>query len=303
MLACQPMTATLLLVDAYAMIYRTFYAIRNLTGPAGEPVNAIYGCTKMLRKYLATHRPTHCAVVFDLGAPHERLAILPSYKAQRPPTPPDLVAQLPAIRNVLQALGLPVVEHAGEEADDIIATLAHRAAAADQSVLIASNDKDFAQLVTDRVRLLRTGDKADQIYDSAAVQIKYGVSPSQIVDLFSLVGDSVDNIPGVPGVGEKTAVALLRQFHDLDQLLIRVAEVDRPKLRASLVEHTDRIRLNQRLIRLHQNVAVQSTWESLEVPSPDYPALLTAMKRHGFQSLVTEIQLEAQQGGDLFAHF
>ena len=113
----------------------------------------------------------------------------------------------------------------------------------------------------------------------------------------------MDNIPGVPGVGEKTAVALLRQFHDLDQLLIRVAEVDRPKLRASLVEHTDRIRLNQRLIRLHQNVAVQSTWESLEVPSPDYPALLTAMKRHGFQSLVTEIQLEAQQGGDLFAHF
>ena len=297
------MTATLLLVDAYAMIYRTFYAIRNLTGPAGEPVNAIYGCTKMLRKYLAAHRPTHCAVVFDLGAPHERLAILPSYKAQRPPTPPDLAAQLPAIRDVLHALRLPVVEHAGEEADDIIATLAHRAAAADQSVLIASNDKDFAQLVTDRIRLLRTGDTADQIFDPAAVQAKYGVLPSQIVDLFSLVGDSVDNIPGVPGIGEKTAVALLRQFHDLDQLLMRAAEIDRPKLRTALLEHADRIRLNQRLIRLHPNVAVQSTWESLQVPSPDYPALLTTMRRHGFQSLVTEIQHEANQGVDLFAHF
>ena len=295
------MTATLLLVDAYAMIYRAFYAIRHLTDAHGQPVNAIYGCTKMLRKYLAEHRPTHCAVVFDLGAPHQRLALLPSYKAQRPPTPPDLERQLPAIREILQALRLPVVERAGEEADDIIATLASQAAQAGQSVLIASNDKDFAQLVTDRVRLLRSGEKTDQVFDAAAVQTKYGVAPAQIVDLFSLIGDNVDNIPGVPGVGEKTAVALLRQFQDLDQLLAHVDQVERPKLRAVLVAQADQVRKNRQLIRLHQDVILPVAWADLKVQSPDYPALQSAFERHGFKSLLAEIQHEARQGADLFA--
>jgi len=297
------MTATLLLVDAYAMIYRTFYAIRHLTGPAGEPVNAIYGCTKMLRKYLAEHRPTHCAVVFDLGPPRQRLAILPSYKAQRPPTPPDLAAQLPGIRAILHALRLPVVERDGDEADDIIATLARRTARAGQSVLIASNDKDFAQLVDDQIRLLRSGSKTDEIFDAAAVQAKYGVLPSQIVDLFSLIGDSVDNIPGVPGVGEKTATTLLRRFHDLDQLLARAAEIDSPKLRATLVEQADRLRLNRQLIQLDPAVEIAAEWSDLRVQTPDYPALVAALQQHGFQSLLKEIQHESRQGADLFAGF
>ena len=297
------MTSTLLLVDAYAMIYRAFYAIRQLTGPDGQPVNAIYGCTKMLRKYLAEHRPTHCAVVFDLGPPRQRLAILPSYKAQRPPTPPDLEAQVPPIRDVLRALRLPIVERDGEEADDIIATLADRAAQAGQSVLIASNDKDFAQLVTDQIRLLRSGNKADQIFDVAAVQGKYGVLPDQIVDLYSLIGDSADNIPGVPGIGEKTATTLLQRFHDVDQLQARVAEVDRLQLRAALLTHADRLLKNRQLIQLHRDVELPVGWDDLRVQSPDYPALLSALQRHGFQSLLSEIQHESRQGADLFAHF
>jgi len=297
------MTATLLLVDAYSMIYRAFYAIRQLTGQYGQPVNAIYGCTKMVRKYLAEHRPTHCAVVFDLGPPRQRLVVLPSYKAQRPPTPPDLEEQLPAIRDILSALRLTVVERDGEEADDIIATLAGRTDQAGQSVLIASNDKDFAQLVTDRVRLLRSGEKLDQIFDAGAVQAKYGVLPSQIVDLFSLVGDSVDNIPGVPGVGEKTATVLLRQFHDLDQLLARVAEIERPKLRETLLSHADLIRRNRQLIRLHKDMDLPVAWEDLKVQSPNYPALLTALQCHGFKSLLAEIQHESRQGEDMFSRF
>lgn len=296
------MTATLLLVDAYAMIYRAFYAIRQLTGPSGQPVNAIYGCAKMLRKYLAEHRPTHCAVVFDLGAPRQRLAILPSYKAQRPPTPPDLVAQLPAIRDLVRALRLPLIERDGEEADDIIAALARQATETGQSVLIASNDKDFAQLATDRVRLLHSGTPTDQVFDGAAVQAKYGVLPSQIVDLFSLIGDSVDNIPGVPGVGEKTAITLLQRFHDIDQLLARAAEIDRPKLREALLNHADRLRQNRQLIRLHQNLDLAVAWADLQVVAPDYPALLTALQHHGFRSLLAEIQHESRQGADLFAH-
>ena len=285
------------------MIYRAFYAIRHLTGPAGEPVNAIYGCTKMLRKYLAEHRPTHCAVVFDLGPPRQRLAILPSYKAQRPPTPPDLTAQLPAIREILRALRLPVVERDGDEADDIIATLAKRTARAGQSVLIVSNDKDFAQLVDDQIRLLRSGTKTDQVYDTPAVQTKYGVLPTQIVDLFSLIGDSVDNIPGVPGVGEKTATALLQQFQNLDQLLAHPAEIASPKLRATLIQSADRLRLNRQLIQLDQTVEVAADWSDLRIQPPDYPALVAALQQHGFQSLLKEIEHESRQGADLFTGF
>lgn len=297
------MTAPLLLVDAYSMIYRAFYAIRLLTGPQGQPVNAILGFTKMLRKYLAEHRPAHCAVVFDLGAPHERLQLLPSYKAQRPPTPPDLEAQLPAIREMLSAMRMPVVECDGEEADDLIATLACQAAAAGQPVLIASNDKDFAQLVNDQIRLLQAGPLGDVILDAAAVQTKYGVRPAQFVDLLSLIGDNADNIPGVPGIGEKTAQGLLARFDSLAALLARVTEVERPKLRESLQTHLDQIQRNRQLVQLRTAVKLPVTWNELPVTRPDYQAWLAVLERHGLKSLLAEVQREARQGDDLFAGF
>ncbi|MEI8062747.1 MAG: 5'-3' exonuclease H3TH domain-containing protein [Verrucomicrobiota bacterium] len=297
------MTAPLLLVDAYSMIYRAFYAIRLLTGPHGQPVNAILGFTKMLRKYLAEQRPTYCAVVFDLGAPHERLQLLPSYKAQRPPTPPDLSAQLPAIREMLGAMRVPVVECDGEEADDLIATLAHQAAAAGQPVLIASNDKDFAQLVNDQIRLLQAGAQGDVILDAAAVQTKYGVRPAQFADLLSLIGDKVDNIPGVPGIGEKTALDLLRQFDNLDALLARIAEVERPKLRESLQTHLEQIQRNRQLVKLRLEVELPVAWNQLPVVRPDYPAWVAVLERHGLRNLASEIAKESRQGDDLFGGF
>ena len=297
------MTAPLLLVDAYSMIYRAFYAIRLLTGPQGQPVNAILGFTKMLRKYLAEHRPAHCAVVFDLGAPHERLQLLPSYKAQRPPTPPDLEAQVPVIRAMLAAMRVPVVECDGEEADDLIATLACQAAAAAQPVLIASNDKDFAQLVNDQIRLLQAGTQGDVILDAAAVQTKYGVRPAQFADLLSLIGDTADNIPGVPGIGEKTAQDLLRRFDSLDALLARVTEVERPKLRESLQTHRDQIQRNRQLVQLRTAVKLPVAWNELPVVRPDYPAWRAALERHGLKNLAAEVAKESRQGEDLFAGF
>jgi len=297
------MTAPLLLVDAYALIYRAFYAIRLLTGPQGQPVNALLGVTKMLRKYLAEYRPTHCAVVFDLGAPHERLQLLPSYKAQRPPTPPDLAAQLPAIREMLGAMRLPVVERDGVEADDLIATLAGQAAAGGQPVLIASNDKDFAQLVNDQIRLLQAGAQGNVVLDAATVLTKYGVRPAQFVDLLSLIGDTVDNIPGVPGVGEKTAQGLLAKFDSLDALLARVTEVDRPKLRESLQTHVGQIQRNRQLVQLRTAVELPVLWHELRVVRPDYPAWLALLERYGLKSLLKEVSQESRQGADLFAGF
>jgi DNA polymerase-1 len=294
------MTETLLLVDAYSQIYRAFYAIRHLTDSQGRPANALYGFTKMLRKLAANHRPTHCGVVFDVGAPRKRLALLPSYKEQRPPTPPDLEAQLPAIREMLTALRIPTVELDGEEADDIIATLAAQADQAAMNVLIASNDKDFAQLVNGRIALIRPGDKEDVVFDAAAVEAKFGLRPSLIVDYLSLLGDSVDNIRGVPGVGEKTAVELLRQFGSLDQVLSRTAEIQRPKLREALVASLAQLHRNQQLVRLDVHLALPVSLAQLKVQAPDYPRLISILQGHGFKSLLAEITRESQASGDLF---
>ena len=248
------MPETVLLYDAYALIYRAFFAIRVLTGPDGAPVNAIFGLTKMLKKMVVDHQPSHHAAVFDLGAPQKRLTVLPTYKAQRPPTPPDLEKQLPAIREVLQGLRIPIVEIEGDEADDIIATLAVQAAQTGRNVLIASSDKDFMQLVGPRIRLLRPDGKESAIIDPDGVKARFGVTPGQMVDLLSLLGDSVDNIPGAPGVGEKTAAQLLQTYGTLDNLLARVSEIVKPKLHDSLVASAERLRMNQQLIALQTDV-------------------------------------------------
>jgi DNA polymerase-1 len=291
------MKPLLLLVDGYSLIYRAFFAIRELTGPDGQPVNAVYGFTKMLRKLLAERRPTHVAVVLDLGAPQRRLTILDTYKAQRPPTPPALAQQLPVIRSVLQALRLPVVAVEGEEADDIIGTLSIRAARDEAEVLIVSNDKDFLQLVGPRIRLLRPDSKESVVMDAVAVVAKLGIRPDQIVDYLSLVGDAVDNIPGVPGIGEKTAAELLRQYDSVENLLTCLADVPRPKLREALTIHADRFRANRTLVALHTDLSLPVTWPELAVQPADTGQLLVLYRQFGFKTLAAQIEEEAT---DLF---
>jgi 5'-3' exonuclease len=300
MLAFPGMNDTLLLVDAYSMIYRAFFAIRSLTGPQGQPVNAVFGFTKMLRKLLAEHRPTHCAVVFDLGAPRKRLAVLPSYKEHRPPTPPDLDAQLPVIRNVLSGLRVAIVEIEGEEADDIIATLAKQAAHDGVRVLIASTDKDFAQLVGPGIELLRSNADQETTFNAEAVKTRYGVRPDQIVDYLSLVGDSVDNIPGVPGIGEKTAAELLHRYDNIANLLDHAAELSRPKLRDALLAAADRLQTNRALIALRTDLPLPVTLAELKVSRPNYDELTGEIRQLGFKSLVAELEKEAGSSGDLF---
>jgi len=279
------MTISVLLVDAYAAIYRAFFAIRTLTGPRGEPVNAIYGFTKMLRKLLADHCPSHCAVVFDQGVPQYRLTILPSYKQQRPPTPPELDAQLPSIRGVLAALRIPIIEIDGEEADDIIATLAVRSVAAGADVLIASHDKDFMQIVAPHVRLIRTNGKETAVIDEVGVESRYGVKPKQMVDFLSLVGDPADNIRGVAGVGEKTAAELLRKYKTAETLLASVSQIDKPRLREAIRASADR--------------TLAATLDDLKLQAPDYPKLSALFKQLGFKSLLAEVDNASSSLGNL----
>jgi DNA polymerase-1 len=241
----------LLIVDGHAYAYRAFHAIRHLTSPTGAPTNAIYGFIKMLDKMRAGLNPSHALVVWDGGLAAERMAEHPEYKAQRPPMPADLEQQLDGIVRYLEAAGITSLCRDGVEADDWIAALA-RGACEEAMVIIASSDKDFMQLVSPRIGLLNPNDKTEKIWGAEEVRAKTGVEPAQIVDWLALIGDGVDNIPGVPGVGPKTATDLLQQFGSVDALYARLPEVKSERLRSSLAGAEAIVRRNQRLVRLRE---------------------------------------------------
>ena len=228
------LNSRLLIVDGHAYAYRAFHAIRELRSPAGQPTNAIYGFIKMLAKMRARLSPSHLIVVWDGGLSAERMAALPEYKAQRPEMPADLGSQIDEIIRYLEAANVASFCGEGVEADDYIACLARRAHNADMDVVIASSDKDFMQLVLPGIGLLNPNDKTETVWTADQVRAKTGVEPSQIVDWLSLLGDSVDNIPGVPGVGPKTAADLLRQFGSVAALYGRLPEVTSERLRSAL---------------------------------------------------------------------
>jgi len=217
--------ARLLLVDGHALAYRSFHAIQDLTSPAGRAVGAVYGFIRALERMSSRLRPSHAQVVWDGGLAAERVAALPGYKAQRPPMPPSLGEQIEEIQRYLTAAPFAWFLEAEVEADDWIATLAERGAAGGMQVVIASSDKDFMQLVSPRIELLNPVDKTGGLCGVAQVEAKTGVRPEQIVDWLSLIGDSVDNIGGVPGIGVKTATDLLRQFGSVSALYARLDEV------------------------------------------------------------------------------
>lgn len=240
----------LLIVDGHAYAYRAFHAIRDLRGPEGRPTNAIYGFVKMFEKMRSALAPTHLAVVWDGGLSAGRLAVLPEYKAQRPEMPAELRPQLDEIVRYLAAVSVTSVCQPGVEADDYIACLARQAAKAGWNVVIASSDKDFMQLVSPQIGLLNPNDKSGTIWTREQVRAKAGVEPEQVADWLALMGDAVDNIPGVPGVGPKTAVGLLQQFGSVTALLERLDEVRSDRLRAVLAEATEVLHRNLMLVRL-----------------------------------------------------
>jgi DNA polymerase-1 len=286
--------ARLLLVDGHAYAYRAFHAIRQLNSPSGRPTNAIYGFLKMLGKMQAQLAPSHVAVVWDGGLAAERLAEHPDYKTNRPPMPAELDEQIPAIAGWLLASGLASCERQGVEADDWIAAIA-RAAAPAMPVVIASSDKDFMQLVSVRIGLLNPNDKTEKVWSAGDVRAKAGVDPEQIVDWLSLIGDAVDNIPGVPGVGPKTATDLLAQFGSAEALYSRLGELKSERLRAALAASEVAVRRNQRLIRLKDDLDTPSL-EDLRPGLPDVERLREMYCQWGFKSLLASLPAERVAG-------
>jgi DNA polymerase-1 len=276
----------LVLVDGSSYLYRAFHAMPSFTSSKGEPTGAVYGVTNMLRKLLAQEDPEYIAVVFDAKGKTFRDDIFPEYKAHRPPMPDELAAQIDSIHDVVRALGIPLLQIEGVEADDVIGTLARAAAVAGMDTLVSTGDKDMAQLVDGQVRLVDT--MKDVVYDRAAVIEKFGVPPERIVDYLALVGDSSDNIPGVPGVGPKTAAKLLAQYGSLDDVVAHAGEVS-GKVGESLRGALAQLPLARALATIRCDVPLAQGPRDLRRAAPDEAGLRELFARFEFKTWLAEL--------------
>ncbi len=260
------------LIDGSSYLYRAFHALPPLTTSRGVPTNAVLGFAGMLLKIVRERRPEYLGVAFDGPGPTVRHEAFAGYKAQRPPMPEALARQVPHVHRVVEALRVPLVLVEGEEADDILATLARRARERGVPAVIVSGDKDLLQLVAEGITVYEP--MRDRWYDAAEVVARYGVPPEALVDFFGLTGDPIDNVPGVPGVGEKTARGLLQEFGSLEGLLANLEKVGRPKLREALAAHAEQARRSRELVRARTGVAMPVDVEALRRRPPDGEAFL-----------------------------
>ena len=259
------------LIDGSGYIFRAFHALPPLTRPSDRlPVGAVHGFCQMLWKLIKdgkdSDKPTHLVVVFDKGRETFRNAIYPAYKAHRPPAPEELIPQFPLIRDAVTAFNVTLCEQEGFEADDLIATYARQAVAAGGDVTIISSDKDLMQLVGPGIGMLDT--MKNRRIGPAEVMEKFGVAPDKVIDVQALAGDSTDNVPGVPGIGIKTAAELITTYGDLDSLIARAGEIKQPKRREKLIEFAEQARISRQLVTLKVDVPIGCRWRRPRCASP-----------------------------------
>ncbi len=278
------------LIDSYAQIYRGYHAVRNLSTAAGVPTNAVFAMTNFLLRLHRDFPSENGAFVFDKGKPPRRLAILPEYKANRPPMPEDLRTQIPVIRELVQAFGWPLVEQEGIEADDLMASIA--VTLNDHPVKIFSADKDLAQIIDERVEMM-VPDPSGAIKKRGVSEVleKFGIPPNKIVDYLAFLGDSADNIPGVPGVGTKTAAELLNQFESGEAVFEHLDAVKKESLRSKLASSRERFEQNRKLILLDTTPPQGISWDvrNLERKQPDFAAIRKICSEMELKSILKEL--------------
>ena len=286
----------LFLVDGSGYIFRAYHALPPLTRKSdGLQVNAVLGFCNMLWKLLAEmkdDKPTHLAVVFDKSEKTFRSDFYPEYKAHRPDAPEDLIPQFPLIREAVHAFEIPCLEQAGFEADDLIATYARLASEAKATTTIVSSDKDLMQLVGNGVTMYDT--MKDRRIGRAEVIEKFGVGPEKVIEVQALIGDSSDNVPGVPGIGVKTAAQLIGEYGDLETLLKRAGEIKQEKRRQSLIDNAEIARISKRLVTLDQNVPLDVPVDQLAVHEPDYKHLIAFLKAMEFNTITRRVAEKAE---------
>ena len=292
-----------LLVDGNYYVYRSFFAIRELSNSRGEPTNAIYGFVKTLRRMVKDLNPKLGAVVWDEGLPTRRTELQPAYKQQRAEMPPEMRPQLAFIRELVPLLGFRSVSLPDTEADDLMASYACEAVQQKMEVVLATNDKDLFQLVADGVRVYTTN-KADlptpkdtyALLDGASVQKKWGVPPERVGDVIALIGDTVDNIPGVAGLGPKNAAHLLNTHGSLDALLADLNAVQNERIREKLIAAREQILQNRQMVQLDTDLPLPAPLDALRV-EPKYEELIAVVEKCEFKSLLQEIRAEAAAVG------
>jgi DNA polymerase-1 len=277
----------LFLIDGSSQMYRAYHAIRGLTGPDGRSTNAVYGFSMMLRKLIADETPEFIGASFDVAGPTFRDELAADYKANRAPMPSDLADQIPLVHEACRALGVPVLTSDRFEADDVIGTLARAAVAAGYDVAIVTGDKDFFQLVDDHINVYNPRDEGTW-FDAAGVLQKFGVRPDQVVDVLALMGDSIDNIKGVPGIGEKGARDLIARFGSLDALIAAAPSLEQKRYREALIAHADSARTSRELARIRTDVPVTLDIEALQYRGPIRERCYALFSSLGFRTLVQE---------------
>lgn len=275
------------ILDSFSLIYQVYHAIPAMTGPAGQPTHAVFGIMRDLMNLIKTHQPDYLAAAWDGPGPVFREAILPSYKAHREAMPTDLRLQLPVIKEAIEAFEVPVVEALGSEADDVIATLARMGVEQGFDVIICTSDKDARQLIGPQVRLFNI--RKQETMDEAALLADWGIRPDQIVDLLALTGDAADNIPGVPGIGVKTAAQLLQQFDTLDNLLANLDKVKGDKKRESLKAHTQTALTARTLVKLQTDLELGTDWGTLKLTPPNIPNAVKLCQQCGFHKFQKDL--------------
>ncbi len=276
----------LFLIDGSSYIYRAFYAIGHLSNSKGLPTNAIYGFTQMLLKVLKEHQPDHIAIAFDSRVPTFRSQVYKEYKANRPPMPENLSLQIPYIKKIVEGYRISTLEVEGFEADDLIGTVT-RAVESKADVVIITGDKDILQLVSDRVLVYDT--MKEKKFGVDEVMDRFGVKPEQVVEVMGLAGDAIDNIPGIPGIGEKTAMTLIKTFGSIDNLLAHVDQVPQTKLREKLVTHAEVAKLSRELATIRTDVPVTAELENFVLPSADLQSLREIFKALEFNKLLKDL--------------
>jgi DNA polymerase-1 len=296
------MSQRLFLIDGSSQMYRAYHAMRGggLSGPGGRSTHAVYIFVTMLRKLIQDHSPEFIAASFDLAGPTFRSEMVTDYKANRAPMPSDLAEQIPWVHEACEALGVPILTYERFEADDVIGTLATQAVTAGFEVAIVTGDKDFFQLVHDGLKVYNPRDDGTW-YDADGVKEKFGVAPSQVVDVLALMGDSIDNIKGVPGIGEKGARDLIAAYGNLDGLLAHAAEITNKRYREGLLGHADDAVQSRELARIRTDVPVEFNPENLRYRGASRERCFELFTRLGFRTLVTEYAPDAQTIGKDYA--
>ncbi len=281
-----PAAERMYLVDAHSLIFQVFHAIGPMSSPTGLPVNAVFGFARDLM-FLRAKKPAYLICAFDVGEPTVRTNVYKEYKAHRPPIDDDLRSQLPLIHQLVEAMGIPVLGVAGYEADDVIATVARAASARGTEVFICTSDKDCRQLIDDRVRLYSLRKRSE--FGRDELKREWGIAPEQVVDFQSLVGDKVDNVPGVPGIGEKTAAALLQEFGTLDNILANIDKVPGAKKQENLRAWAAKEQISRQLVRLDPDVPIELDWEGWRLKGWDEERLSGLFRSWGFRTLAAQV--------------